>query len=535
MLIRVVNPKGLAPSVNPVVLAESMAQQAEDCLLGMGTIKPLRETTNVVTPSKVGTIKSIFPYGGKWFNWLEDVSVCLSPIAQDAWDRVYFAAGDDFVPQMTVAGIATGGPDYPTVSYNLGVPVPGSLPTTTVVGSITDPDTTLVESRSYVMTYVSAYGEEGPPCAATDLVNVAPGQTVDLSVMPTGPAGAYNITQKRIYRTNTGSSGTDFQLVATVAVALTDYNDSSANDELGSVLPSTTWDAPPDDLHSIIMLPCGALAGLSGNELCFSVPYMPHAWPTDYRVSFAFDGVSLGAYGNAILIATAGMTYVVIGSHPSNMTPPERMEEGYACVSGRGVVDMGYSIIYPAKNGLMLVSMGEVRLLTEGLIEQDDWTALAPETIHAYLWNGLYVAFWTNGTGTQGFIFNPKTGDLSYHDIAATAGYHDPLTGVLYLVSAGEIVSWHSGANRTATWKSKHFKLPYSTNMSCAAVIADSYPVTVKIYADGVLKKTKAVADARAFRLPSGFLANGYEIEIQSAFEVQQVAIASSMRELGSV
>ncbi len=765
MLIRIANPKGLAPSVNPAVLAENMAQSAADCLLGKGTIRPLQAVTNVAVPTKVGTVKSIFPYAAKWFNWLEDVDVCRSPIAQDAWDRVYFTGGAAFKPQMTANDIATGGADYPTVSYDLGIPAPtaapalalqgapqvltaggditlltlsGSLvtavspghgiapgatyaitphntgiasldgadldatgvdadtftleiadlirqaitaiskanpaqvtsaghglqtgdtvalsangmselqgwtgpvtvldadnftldgvdstsygtftsgefrlierscsPQVTTVDAIThaDPaqatapghglatgdralfdvtgmteldgeaafvtvldadnftldgvdsryygafaagsftrqagwlpvdtavDQTLLEDRAYVYTFVSAYGEEGPPSPPSPLVTWSPGQTVAVSGMATAPAGNHNITQKRIYRTNTGSSGTDYQLVATIAVALTTYTDAVASAALGSVLASTTWDAPPEDLHSLIALPCGALAGLAGNELCFSEPYLPHAWPPEYRLSFDLDGVALGAFGSNILVATDGVPYVVAGSHPENMTP-ERLEEGYACVSKRGLVDMGYAVVYPAANGLMLVGLGQIRLLTEGLIDATDWQALAPETIHACMWDKKYVAFWSNGTGTAGFVFDPATGDLVYHSIPATGGYHDPLTGKLYLVSAGQIATWNTGASLTAGWKSKRFKLSYPACCSCAQVAADAYPVTVKVYADGVLKHTQSVADARPFRLPTGFRADDYEIEVSGAVEVTMLAMATSMQELGSV
>lgn len=539
MLIRIVNPKGMAPSLNPAVLAENMAQRAVNCLLGKGAVTPLRGTTVVGAPSKGGTVKTIFPFGGKWFNWISPVSVCLSPIAQDPWGRVYFAGGGAFPPQMTAAGIATSGSDYPSVSYLLGVPAPVSAPSVSVTGTPTSSDPTLVESRAYVETYVSAYGEEGPPCAPSTLVNVAPGQNVAVAQMGTGPVGAYNITHKRLYRTNTGSSGTDYQLVrpgaypdGLIPIAVTDVLDDCPSDALGSVLASADWDGPPDDLHSLILLPCGALAGLSGNELCFSEPYLPHAWPVKYRFSFDADGVALGAYGNNVLATTKGGAYVTAGSSPASMSPPERLEEGYPCVSGRGMVDMGYSVIYPAADGLMLAGMGEVRLLTRGLIDPKDWAALAPETIHAYRWDGKYVAFWENGTGTAGFIFDPATGDLSYHTVEATAGYHDTLTGTLTLAGDGDLFTWNTGDALTAVWKSKRFVLPYRHNLSCAKVKADGYPVTLKLYADGALKMTKSVAGPDPFRLPSKFRPERYEVEISGDEAVTAVALASSNEEL---
>lgn len=534
MQIRVTNPKGMAPSIRPEVLADSMAQSAVNCVLGMGAVEPLRGPSVVGAPTKGGTIKGIYPFANKWFNWISDVDVCRSPIANDQWGRIYFAGGATFAPQYTVPGAATGGIDYPSVSYQLGVPAPAVAATVAATGVITDPDPTLVETRFYVYTYVSAYGEEGPPCAPSPAVDVAPGQSVQVSGLQGAPAGAFNITLKRIYRTNTGSGGTDYQLVATVPVATTSFADTVESVSLGSVLASVSWVGPPADLHSLIALPGGALAGLSGNELCFSEPYMPHAWPTEYRLSFDGKGVALGAFGNNILVVTDGVPYLVAGSHPSAMTP-ERLEEGYACVSKRGMVDMGYALIYPAVNGLMLVGMGAVKLLTQGMINQRDWSALNPASIHAYLWDKKYVAFWQNGTGTEGFIFDPTTGDLTYHSIAATAGYHDPATGVLYLVSGGNIVTWSTGDELTAAWRSKRFVLPYALTMACAQVLAQGYPVTAKFYAGGVLRHTRVVLGPDPFRLPGGYRARDYEVEVSGERGWTMLALATSRQELATI
>lgn len=533
MLIRVTSPRGLAPSVNPAVLADAMAQSAVNCVLGMGVISPLRATTVVAAATKAGEIKSIFPFAGKWLNWIDETAVCRNTIANDDWNRVYFA--DGVQPKYTVPDIATAGNDYPAVSYDLGIPAPTLAPNVAAAGDITDDDQTLVISRSYVVTYVSAYGEEGPPSPPSLLVDVAPGQTVDVTGLGVAPSGAFNIILKRIYRTNTGTSGTEFQLVATIDVAAVDYSDAIESVSLGAVIPSVTWEPPPADLHHMITLPCGALAGLSGNELCFSEPYMPHAWPPEYRLSFDFKGTALGAFGNNIMVATEGVPYLVAGSHPEMMSP-ERLEMGHACVAGRGMVDMGYAVIYPTVDGLMLAGMGDVRLLTKGLIDQRDWAALKPETIHAYLWDDKYVAFWTNDTGSGGFIFDPASGDLTYHVVEATAGYHDPLTGELYLCGpTGNIVSWNSGGLLLALWKSKRFMLPYPTNLSCGQVVADSYPLTAKFFADDALVHTQAVAGSDPFRLPGGFRALSYEIAVETTAEVTLMALASSMQELTSL
>jgi hypothetical protein len=56
--------------------------------------------------------------------------------------------------------------------------------------------------------------------------------------------------------------------------------------------------------------------------------------------------------------------------------------------------------------------------------------------------------------------------------------------------------------------------------------------VTFRLYADGVLKHTQAVANRNPFRLPAGFMAMDWQIELQGATAVQGVAMAGSMTEL---
>ena len=540
MRVRTTDPKGMAPSVGATILSESAAQLALDGVVEPGRFRPLREPVQVAQPSKAGTVLGLFKLGNTWLNWLYRVSVCRSPLANDQWKRLYFAGGDAFAPQYTTEVLALSGNDWPGVTYRLGVPAPVLIPGAVVIGDPTDDDPTLADTRYYVETYVSAYGEEGPPGPVSVEVVVAPGQTVQLSGLSSVPAGNYNITHRRIYRTNVGSSGAEFQLVlpstypdGLIPLAVAEVVDDCSSGALGGVMASADYDLPPEDLHSMIVLPCGALAGLSGNQICFTPPYQPHAWPVKYRMSFDFDGVALGAYGNYILVATTGAPYVVVGTNPESMSSPEKAEDGYGCVSARGMVDMGYSLVYPAVDGLRYAGLSGVRNLTADMITEKDWQALKPETIHAYLWDGKYVGFWdnTNTAGTHGFIFDPATGNLTYHNISATAGFNDPLTGDLYVLTAAGICLWDDGVARPATWKGKKFELQDSYPLTVARVFADGYPLTFSIWSNGRLKRQRTVVTSEPFKLPPGETKQ-LEYQVSGPYTWQMVAVATSEREL---
>ena len=71
-------------------------------------------------------------------------------------------------------------------------------------------------------------------------------------------------------------------------------------------------------------------------------------------------------------------------------------------------------------------------------------------------------------------------------------------------------------------------------NFSCAEVTADAFPVTFRLYADGALKHTQSVSSSDPFRLPAGFMASTWQMEIEGATPVQGAALGTSMLELSS-
>jgi hypothetical protein len=107
---------------------------------------------------------------------------------------------------------------YPAAWYRLDVPAPTQGFSATLVGTADDDDE-VPETRFYVCTFVNSWGAEGPPSPTSNEVEWRTGQTVSLSSLPAVPTGTYNITHRRIYRINTGTTGvTNFQFVSEIAV-----------------------------------------------------------------------------------------------------------------------------------------------------------------------------------------------------------------------------------------------------------------------------------------------------------------------------
>ena len=247
MPIVIKQPKGRVPIITPAELGDSYAQVAQNCELWSGGVRPLRNHSQevVLTPANVQTI---YRFGrnhdnlaaGFWFRWPEQVEVAKGPIPNDVNERTYYTG--DGVPKMTYASIATSAEPYPSAAYTLGIPQPDA-PTAVAVGTASG-DEALREARAYVVTYVSELGEEGPPSDPSPVVtDLDPGQEVALGI-DGAPTGAYNVTHKRIYRSNTTAVGTQYQLLVQVAVSAASYSDTTASSDLAEVLPTVGWSPP---------------------------------------------------------------------------------------------------------------------------------------------------------------------------------------------------------------------------------------------------------------------------------------------------
>lgn len=518
---------GIAPAVAKNLLAEQFGQIAENVDFESGSLVPIKKEGAVVhTFTTSGSSKeSFFFYENStandvWLGWNNpNVSVVEGPIPGDTLDRLYWT-GDDY-PKMGVYSGIVSGSLYPNVTFRLGVPAPSSPWTVQPsIASGTADDTVTAEEVSYVVTFVTAHGEEGPPSAPSIPLEVTfSTQSVTVPVSSAGSSGNYNFgagALKRIYRSNTGSTSTQFQYVDQVPMAqTTPYEDSKESAELGEVIPSTDWIGPPDDdtalypdgqLQGLTTVANGVLAGFTGKRLCLSEPYLPHAWPISYRITLEEDIVAIGTTSNGIVCLTNGKPYFVTGVDPSAMSALQ-IDLAQACVNRDSVVDMGDYILYAGPDGLCAISGTEGRVLTEGLISPVQWNDdFAPTTIKAFKHEGTYVAFYDYDTDDdtyhKGWVFDPRADEAAVCTVVTEntvyAGWTNPRDGALYIMDAEtpgsdrRIRKWRgaTGTNLTdfnkAAWKSKELLLPQPTSMAWVSVIADDYPPAVNDFVNPI-------------------------------------------------
>lgn len=559
---------GIAPGVAPRLISEQFGQTSQNIDFESGRLVPIKQDSDTFTLQN-GSRRSIYYYRDtNWLEWSEDgVDVVSGPIPNDTNERLYFT-GDDYPRVGTVASMISGSSGYPAVSYRLGVPAPSAAPTIARTGNVAANETP--ETRSYVYTLVTDLGEEGPPSLASAAQDVTSSETVQVS-MPTSsnPSGNYffsTAAKKRIYRSNTGSQFTNFQFVAEVAFSAVTFSDSVASSALGEVLPSGTWIGPPDDdtslypdgpMLGLTAVGNGVMAGFSGKRFCLSEPFLPHAWPIQYRITLEEDIVDIAATGNGVVALTNGTPYFITGTDPAALTPI-RVDLAQACVNKNSVVDMGEYVLYAAPDGLVAVSSTTGEVVSRGLISVEQWNNdFRPTLIRAFRHEGTYVAFYKDGSTLGGWVYDPRASEAAFATITLSneirGGFEDPKSGQLYVIEGNKIRKYRGGTvSKTLTFKTKKFTTPSPVSMAWVSVHAENYPVTVKVYGDGVLIAHYQLSESsgvytQATTTPSG-IANGtlrepimrlpatvateWEVEVSGAVTINEICLAQSMDEI---
>lgn len=306
-----------------------------------------------------------------------------------------------------------------------------------------------VSVRSYVYTYVSALGEESAPSPPTDVVTVRDGNDVVLENFAAPPTSHRSIDRIWIYRSNTSDTGTAFQYVGELAVAniSSGFTDSVPDDELDEVLETDGWDTPRSDMHSIVAMPNGIMAGLSGNRLCFSVPGFPHAWPREYEQLLDYEGIGLEVSGSSLYVITKGRPYIATGVHPLQMSL-RRINSLQPGIDKRSILNTGQRILYCSPEGLIAGAEDGFFNATaehytkeqwQKIVGPDDATSVTLKAWYAdsqYILSASYVS--PAGTVTNKLVFDFRDEKLRVTTFSEdiSAAFADPETGELYFITS---------------------------------------------------------------------------------------------------
>lgn len=540
--------RGEIPRDADGLLPQSNSTYAENCHFDCGVITPLTADIDA-SIAFTFTPQTVFHYyDDYWFAWDHDVDVIRSPIAQDPYNRIYYTDGE--YPKLTSADIALVGDNLPSAYYRLGVPAPETAIGISAVtppndddgNPVIDDDPTNDETRYYCETYVTAYGEEGPPGpASADVEITAPGSSVTLS-LAAPPAGNYNITRRRIYRTVTTTSDAEFLEVVELDIAVTSYVDSLASDELTATLETEDYLMPPDNMIGLCAMNNGISVGFAGNEIMFSMPYLPYAWPDAYKLSTYDNIVAIASVDTAVVAGTEDVPVVFSGITPGNISD-KPVQLNQACLSKRSMVSMLGFVLYAGPAGIVKVAAtGAGSVATANVMTREQWQVFNPSTVRAWSVGGNYIGLYDydgDGDGVydtvRGFIYDPNNNDLRRLTNTFDAAYADPQSDLLYVAKGDEL--WVSQASQTPLsmrWRSKVFHVPQGSSYSVCRVMSPSViQVGIRFFIEGQLACTMppgSIVD-NIFRLPV-MAGSKWQTEVYGYAQVDRITLAQSVKEL---
>lgn len=642
--IRIVPFLGMLPRVAERLLGDGASVDATNVNLTSGEIRPIKRPLLVNLPAGVGPWLSVYRAENDdtevWLAWTRDVDVARAPLPPSVEPRYYWV-GDGEPRYAKFSGL-------PATFYALGVPKPLAAPGVSHSGG-----SGAAVSRFYVYTFYSALNEEGPESpvsafvtgrvdgtwaitgmdafpasngtgTATHLADVTTftntgnhwlragdevviaGDTVAVSEVTSATVfkvpgdysaetawarkAPWNTTnmKRRLYRTS-GTGGT-FQMVAEDVG--TSYNDTLTDTQIpGDELISQTWEPPPANLRGLISLPNGAMAGFFDNQLCFSEPYQPHAWPQIYRRATDFEIVGIESFGTTVVACTKGRPYIAQGTEPASVAV-ESVDQSWPCLSKRSVVSIGDGVLYATTHGLAYVGMNGANLWTQPFYSREEWAPLAPASMVSAYAEGKVFVRWIGADGSKGvLVFAPAESGLGLTRLGMVPDelYSDPRNGRLYLVDENGIQLWDAGVGLRLdySWRSKEYHLPSPINLGAAkvdfvsemsqadfdqavadyeaAVLANETAVsgyagtgsinggritsrvingsniqniaplevdamTFTLYCDGrAVYSRRLVGEQTAFKLPAGFRTDNVSVGLTGTLRVKKVALAESM------
>lgn len=418
-------------------------------------------------------------------------------------------------------------------------------------------------ATSYVYTFVDDIGEESAPSPVSGTILRPDGVTVTVTTptaIPSGVSASYGIATKRIYRSATGNTGTDFFFVAEIPLATADYDDALSDAELGEALPSALWALPPNDLEGILALPNGVMAGFSKNQLCLSAQNHPHAWPVEYRLNTDTDIIGIGNIDTTVVIGTESFVYIASGNDPAAYSM-SKFEVPYACVSKRSFAYLtGIGVVFAGPDGLMAVTgPGQVRNLTDSVFTRDQWQALNPSSIRGVAHNDIYWMFWEAGSARGCYALDMKATGFGVVQMAfhACAAHVDPIEDKMYLVLDsddepddeslpvradpphyvdGRTIYEFEGNQAvlmTYRWRSKLWLFDRPATMLMCQVKAEDYDnLLLRLYGDGTQIDEIVVESEEEFTLTTVDEYTRFEIEILGTSRVRTVQVAEDVAEL---
>jgi hypothetical protein len=396
-----------------------------------------------------------------------------------------------------------------------------------------------VEDRSYVYTFVSVIGEEGPPSSPSDIVQAVDGDAISLKGWDFAPIGNRNIDRVRLYRTNSTTIGVEYQFVREFTLSeLLESNGEGVDQviaaNLGEIIETTTWFPPDPEMEGLTSMPNGMMVGYKGKNVYFCEPYQPHAYPPEYDQAIDYNIVGLAPFGNSVAVMTDGTPYVITGSHPRNANiRPYKINQ--ACLYKESIAWANDKVYYASPDGLVEIGVNGARLVTENYVWKDEWADFDPSKMVGEFHDGKYFGFYgadntiipqpTGSVAVSGTLYDSGSGSTEGNIIAGGETIVLTLTddtwvgaGSLFDAQRGAIIfSVLSDMSEANGWNNQRVNIPVTD-------VVRTSDTVVTITLSALTGYSISVPETLSFTAPASALAGSSSLQADERALIQSDA-----------
>jgi hypothetical protein len=549
------------------LIPDNFAQIAENVKLIYGDLRGYNDFTLMnefptgTLPKRVWKVKNTAQTAEAWYGSTDPYAELIkSPIVNDSFDRYYLFQKSQPPKVLTFSDIEANAPAQP-LAFTQPI-TPAVLTPVGGTGSI-------YSTRVYTYTYVTEWGEESRIAPVTAVEGRTDLTSITVTIIPGPPPptiSGRSIQFIRIYRTVTGTQGGQLYYVDDVPYVASGITYSDTNADLvvalNEPLNASDHDPPPTGIWGARIMSNGSIVAFKDRDIYFSIPYLPHAWPEDWRLTVPDLIVGLEVSGQNIMVMTQGSPVLLYGTYPDVMgmlkySFPE------PCIAYGSIVAAPEGVYYAAYSGLVLFTSTGTNNITNQMISRDMWkTEYLDFDTRAERMDTRYIA---SKTDSKGYVIDGQEERIALVDLVGwvTIGdiSSDGFTGDTLAISFDAVYAFDNpeGIEIDYRWKSKQFVMAKPVNMGALMLHLEEretewlpstilnpaydYPpdinkrtqMLVRVWADERLVFEQAVSDREQCRLPSDFMATVWEIEVQGQCRVERIGLAETGRELAQI
>jgi len=332
------------------------------------------------------------------------------------------------------------------------------------------------------------------------------------------PVADPQVDLKRLYRI--GGALTTFTRVTDLAIGVTQYVDSLADDEIdGTLLDSEGNYPPPENIHWM-MESYSMLFAADGDKLRFTPIGEPNSWPQTYFLDFPRTITGLAKTQMGVLVFNEFETWLVTGSGPLSLAQ-QLLTGSQGCINGDTVVNIDGAAWWVSTDGICISNGGQVQVVTRKALDKIDLST----SVNAVVYDERYYL----ATDDQSWLIDLGRNVIknTQYNIEAFNKAND----VLYGYTASALHELESSATllplvyRSPEYIGRAFSIP---KMYKNIYVFSEGELTVDIYIDKTLVATRVLETNygnHQIKVPEK-LSQGYSIQFEvrgtgTVYEIQ--------------